>query len=102
MDTSDQNADHILVVDDDAEIRNLLGEYLRKNGYRATVVADGKAMWTALARGKADLIVLDLMLPGEDGLSIARRLRATSAIPILMLSAQHADKAASAAKRHEA
>ena len=47
--------DHILIVDDDAEIRSLLGNYLRKKGYRASVAADGKAMWTALARGKVDL-----------------------------------------------
>ena len=76
-------SDHILVVDDDAEIRGLLGEYLRKNGYKASVVPDGNAMWTALARSKVDLIVLDLMLPGEDGLSICRRLRGTkTVIPI--------------------
>ena len=84
--------DHILVVDDDAEIRNLLGEYLRKNGYRATAVADGKAMWTALARGKVDLIVLDLMLPGDDGLTLCRKLRAQSDTPadtpVIMLTAR--------------
>ena len=81
-------ADHILVVDDDAEIRSLLGDYLRKNGYKATAVADGKAMWTALSRGKADLIVLDLMLPGEDGLALCRRLRAESDTPVIMLTAR--------------
>ena len=80
--------DHILVVDDDAEIRNLLGEYLRKNGYRATVVADGKAMWVALSRGKVDLIVLDLMLPGDDGLTLCRKLRAQSDTPVIMLTAR--------------
>ncbi|MEX2198030.1 MAG: response regulator [Burkholderiales bacterium] len=80
--------DHILVVDDDAEIRGLLGEYLRKNGCKATVVAEGKAMWTALARGKVDLIVLDLMLPGEDGLELCRKLRAESDTPVIMLTAR--------------
>jgi two-component system OmpR family response regulator len=80
--------DHILVVDDDAEIRSLLGDYLRKNGYKATAVADGKAMWTALSRGKVDLIVLDLMLPGEDGLTLCRRLRAESDTPVVMLTAR--------------
>lgn len=80
--------DHILVVDDDAEIRSLLGDYLRKNGYRATAVADGKAMWTALARGKVDLIVLDLMLPGEDGLTLCRRLRGEADTPVIMLTAR--------------
>jgi two-component system OmpR family response regulator len=82
------SVDHILVVDDDAEIRGLLGEYLRKNGCRATVVAEGKAMWTALARGKVDLIVLDLMLPGEDGLELCRKLRADSDTPVIMLTAR--------------
>ena len=80
--------DHILIVDDDAEIRSLLGEYLRKNGYHAGVVADGKAMWAALARGKVDLIVLDLMLPGEDGLTLCRKLRAESDTPVIMLTAR--------------
>lgn len=83
-----ESIDHILVVDDDAEIRNLLGEYLEKNGCKATVVADGKGMWTALARGKVDLIVLDLMLPGEDGLELCRKLRADSDTPVIMLTAR--------------
>jgi len=83
-----ESIDHILVVDDDAEIRSLLGEYLRKNGCKATVVADGKAMWTALSRGKVDLIVLDLMLPGEDGLELCRKLRADSDTPVIMLTAR--------------
>jgi two-component system OmpR family response regulator len=80
--------DHILIVDDDAEIRSLLGEYLRKNGYETTVAAEGRAMWTALARGKVDLIVLDLMLPGEDGLTLCRKLRAESDTPVIMLTAR--------------
>ena len=84
MDSTDQ----ILVVDDDAEIRNLLCDYLRKNGFRATAVADGKAMRAMLARGKVDLIVLDLMLPGEDGLTLCRKLRAESDTPVIMLTAR--------------
>lgn len=83
-----ESIDHILVVDDDAEIRSLLGEYLEKNGCKATVVADGKGMWTALARSKVDLIVLDLMLPGEDGLALCRKLRADSDTPVIMLTAR--------------
>jgi two-component system, OmpR family, response regulator len=83
-----ETTDHVLVVDDDAEIRDLLGDYLRRNGLRATAVGDGKAMWTALARGKVDLIVLDLMLPGEDGLSLCRRLRAQFDTPVIMLTAR--------------
>src|SRR5678815_1213137 len=83
-----ESSDHVLVVDDDAEIRRLLGDYLRKNGYRATTVADGAAMWAALARGKIDLIVLDLMLPGDDGLTLCRKLRAKSDTPVIMLTAR--------------
>jgi two-component system, OmpR family, response regulator len=81
-------ADHILVVDDDAEIRNLLGKYLQKNGLRATAVADGRAMWQALDKGSFDLIVLDLMLPGDDGLTLCRNLRVHSDIPVIMLTAR--------------
>jgi two-component system OmpR family response regulator len=81
--------DHILIVDDDAEIRSLLSRYLQKNGLRATAVADGRAMWQALDAARFDLIVLDLMLPGDDGLTLCRNLRArASDIPVLMLTAR--------------
>ena len=80
--------DHILVVDDDAEIRALLREYLQKQDYRVTAVADGKAMRGAIEVSKPDVIVLDLMLPGEDGLALCRDLRARSQIPIIMLTAR--------------
>ena len=80
--------DHILIVDDDAEIRGLLGEYLRKQGYRATAVADGKGMRAAIEKSRPDVIVLDLMLPGEDGLDLCRAVRARSNIPIIMLTAR--------------
>lgn len=80
-------ADHILVVDDDREIRELLQEYLHKNGYRVTAVADGRAMWHALEQSTPDIIVLDLMLPGEDGLSLCRKLRTSSQVPVIMLTA---------------
>jgi two-component system, OmpR family, response regulator len=83
-----ERTDHILIVDDDAEIRNLLGRYLEKNGLRATTVADGRAMWQALDRGAFDLVVLDVMLPGDDGLTLCRTLRAHSDIPIIMLTAR--------------
>jgi two-component system OmpR family response regulator len=81
-------SDHILIVDDDGEIRNLLSRYLQKNGLRASAVADGRAMWQALDRGSFDLIVLDLMLPGDDGLTLCRTLRARSDIPVIMLTAR--------------
>jgi two-component system, OmpR family, response regulator len=83
-----ERTDHILIVDDDAEIRTLLGRYLEKNGLRATTVADGRAMWQALDRGAFDLVVLDVMLPGDDGLTLCRTLRAHSDIPIIMLTAR--------------
>lgn len=79
--------DHILIVDDDAEIRNLLREYIERNGMRATVVADGREMRAALTRADIDLVVLDLMLPGEDGLTLCRNLRTQSGIPVIMLTA---------------
>jgi len=81
--------DHILIVDDDAEIRSLLCLYLVKNGLRVTAVAEGRAMAQALDAGRIDLIVLDLMLPGDDGLTLCRNLRAKSSdIPIIMLTAR--------------
>lgn len=80
--------EHLLVVDDDAEIRQLLAEYLRTHGYRVTAAADGKAMRAALAAGFPDLIVLDVMLPGEDGISLCRWVRQRSEVPIIMLTAR--------------
>ena len=79
---------HILIVEDDREIANLVARYLRGNACRVTLAGDGAEMDRALADGRVDLIVLDLMLPGEDGLSLCRRLRESSAIPILMLTAK--------------
>lgn len=84
---SDQS-EHILIVDDDREIRRLLHEYLMESGYRVTAVGDGRAMHKALDEYQIDLIVLDLMLPGEDGLSLCRMLRTRSNIPVLMLTAR--------------
>lgn len=78
---------HILVVDDDREIRDLTARFLRKHGFRVDDAANAKEMDAQLADGSFDLIVLDLMMPGEDGLSICRRLRADTAIPIIMLTA---------------
>ena len=81
---------HILIVDDDPEIRELVGNYLTKNGLRSTVVADGRQMRSFLEANTVDLIVLDIMLPGDDGLVLCRELRAGKhkAIPILMLTAR--------------
>jgi len=82
---------HILVVDDDAALRELLGRYLGEQGMRVSAVADGAAMDRAIAADRPDLVILDLMLPGEDGLSLARRLRARDNLPIIMLSARGED-----------
>ena len=81
-------ADHILIVDDELELRRLLSDYLEKNGYRVSTAGDGRAMRAALERGRVDLIVLDLMLPGEDGLTLCRDLRARSQVPVIMLTAR--------------
>lgn len=78
---------HILVVEDDREIRTMVSRLLQKNGYRVTVSEDARSMDRALAAANIDLILLDVMLPGEDGLSICRRIRASSGVPIIMLTA---------------
>jgi two-component system, OmpR family, response regulator len=80
-------SEHILIVDDDKEIRNLLGRFLDKHGLRVTTAADGREMKKALADRHIDLIVLDLMMPGEDGLTLCRNLRSESNIPVIMLTA---------------
>lgn len=82
---------NILVVDDDAGLRDLLQQYLAAQGFLVAAVADGVAMDAHLAAHTADLVILDLMLPGEDGLSLARRLRARGGLPIIMLSARGED-----------
>ena len=88
-------ADHerarLLVVDDDAELRELAEVYLTQQGFDVCAVADGAAMDARLAHEKFDLLILDLMLPGEDGLSIAKRLKGRIDIPIIMVSAQGED-----------
>ena len=78
----------LLVVDDDPGIRELLCRYLGEQGFEVAAVEDGKSMDNWLAENTADLIILDLMLPGEDGLSLARRLRSTHQLPIIMISAR--------------
>lgn len=80
--------DHILIVDDDPEIRELLTTYLTKYGYRVTGARDGRQMWRELEKNQIDLVVLDVMLPGDDGLTLCRNLRSNSNIPIVMLTAR--------------
>ena len=83
--------DHLLIVDDDPELRELLSDYLRKNGYQTTAVADGPGMWSALSGERIDLVILDVMLPGDDGLVLCRNLRARSNLPVIMLTARGED-----------
>ena len=78
---------HILVVDDHKDIRDLIAKYLSKNGYRVSTADGGVAMKKLLQASAIDLVVLDLMMPGEDGLTLCRDLRAGSDLPVIMLTA---------------
>lgn len=83
---------HILIVDDDPGLRELLVDYLGQNGFEARAVPDGTALWQSLEEAPTDLLILDLMLPGDDGLELCRRLRAADApwrtLPVIMLTAR--------------
>ena len=83
-----ENKDRILIVDDDPEIRRLLVDYLEKQGFDTVAARDGREMWQGLERHAIDLVVLDLMLPDTDGLTLCRDLRARSSLPVLMLTAR--------------
>src|SRR6266853_1277950 len=85
--TSEAPKPHILIVDDDAEIRDLLSRFLSKHDFRVTTAKDGREMRQALEDWSFDLVVLDLMMAGEDGLTLCRQIRGESAIPIIMLTA---------------
>ncbi|CAM8630997.1 OmpR Response regulators consisting of a CheY-like receiver domain and a winged-helix DNA-binding domain [Comamonadaceae bacterium] len=92
MQTQTNRPNKILVVDDDARIRDLLRRYLTQEGFEVLTAEDGKALTRVMLRETADLIVLDLMMPGEDGLSICRRLRAANdQTPVIMLTAKGED-----------
>lgn len=94
MEKTDCIPDRILIVDDDPEIRRLLVDYLARNGFDAIAARDGREMWQALERHSVDLVVLDLMLPDTDGLTLCRNLRAKAGsssnpnLPVLMLTAR--------------
>lgn len=92
MNQAINRADKIVVVDDDARIRDLLRRYLAQEGFEVIVAEDAKALARIMLRDTIDLIVLDLMMPGEDGLSVCRRLRAAGdKTPIIMLTAKGED-----------
>src|SRR5438128_5935186 len=82
---------NILVVEDDRETRALIAKYLRSNSCNVTTAGDGREMARAMTDHRVDLLILDVMLPGEDGLSLCRKVRATSQTPIIMLTARGED-----------
>ena len=79
---------HILVVDDHREIRESLAQFLKKHGRRATAVENAEAARKAIRENRIDLVILDIMMPGEDGLSLCRHIRETNHIPVILLSAR--------------
>ena len=86
-----ERQDHVLVVDDDAEMRELLAEYLGASGFRVSLASNARDMRRTMQAELPDVVMLDLMLPDEDGLSLCRELRARSRLPVIMLSARSAD-----------
>lgn len=86
-----ENKQHILIVDDDPEIRSLLDEYLSDNGFDTSTLPDGSKLEELLNQGHIDLVILDVMLPGEDGYSLCRQYRAKYNTPIIMLTARSDD-----------
>jgi two-component system alkaline phosphatase synthesis response regulator PhoP len=82
---------HVLVVDDDPKIRDLLRLYLVREGHRVTPAGDGESALAAARSGKPDLVVLDVMLPGMDGVEVCRRLREESSVPVILLTARTGD-----------
>src|SRR5215813_9374314 len=83
----EQESFHLLVVDDQRDIRDPLAAYLKKHGFRVTSAPDTRTARDALLRSSIDLIVLDIMMPGEDGMTLCRELHATSRVPVVFLSA---------------
>ncbi|HRE45116.1 MAG TPA: response regulator [Terricaulis sp.] len=91
MNTMTPDDPHILVVDDHREIRESLAQFLKKNGRRATAVESAEAARKAIKDGRIDLVILDIMMPGEDGLSLCRHIREANQIPVILLSARAED-----------
>lgn len=89
--TDMEDSPHLLVVDDDREIRDLLSRFLSRHGYRVTMAKDAREARRLVADARIDLMILDIMMPGEDGLSLCRDMRAKSTTPIIMLTAMGED-----------
>lgn len=87
--SKDDSKPHILVVEDSRDIREPLARYLRENGYRATTAADAQVARKVMKGAAIDLVVLDIMMPGEDGLSLCRAIRETTQIPVILLTARN-------------
>lgn len=86
--TTNDDHGHVLVVDDDPQIRLLVARFLQRHGYQVTAAPDGAGMFDILSRSPIDLVILDLMLPGRSGFALCGDLRATSQVPIVMLTAR--------------
>jgi two-component system, OmpR family, response regulator len=86
-----QEAAHVVVVDDHSDIRDLVRQYLEQQGYRVSVAESGAALRRLLERHVIDIIILDVMMPGEDGLAVCRQVRAATQIPIIFLTAMADD-----------
>jgi len=84
----DEGAPHILIIDDDDRIRNLIGKYLADNGFRTSVAADAKEARRLLGAVDFDLLIVDVMMPGESGFDLTEKVRAASNVPILLLTAR--------------
>ena len=82
---------HLLIVDDDREIRSLLSGFMTRNGFRVSAVPDARQAMQALANARVDLALVDIMLPGEDGLALSRRIREHGPTPIILVTAMSED-----------
>jgi two-component system OmpR family response regulator len=82
---------HILIVDDDRQIRVMVARFLAENGMRVTQAGDGELMFKALEAGRFDVVVLDVMMPGDDGFTLCRKLRSTDTIPLILLTARNSE-----------
>ena len=86
-----QTKPHILIVDDDRQIRAMLARFLAEHGMRVTQAGDGEQMFKAMEAGRFDVIVLDVMMPGDDGFTLCRKLRSSNSIPLILLTARNSE-----------